>query len=86
VIKYLVSIVTVFTIGCGFKIGVDPVEVEPITVNHKVSVDSAQLLSFYTEYCEGKYTEQDEIDECVTESLALFWEAFNSSSQSSESD
>lgn len=72
--KYVALIVLLA--GCGIRVQSDPVKVEG-TVLHKMVIDPAQLADFYQSYCESKAANQTEaqVDKCVTESLAVFWQA-----------
>lgn len=67
-------------IGCGIRVTTDPVQVQGnVTVTHTIVVSGVQLEEFYKAYCETKFTTQADVDQCVTDSLALFWQAVNSS-------
>ncbi len=81
-VKNLMSIVLfalVFT-GCGVHVSSDPVKVEG-KVQHVVTIDTSQLAEFYITYCNDKLgpsATQEEMDQCVNDSLVSFWQAINS--------
>ena len=65
--------------ACGaVKVESNPIKVEG-NITHTVTVNAAQLADFYKAYCSSKFSAQDEIDTCVTDSLVQFWEAINHS-------
>lgn len=85
---YLFCIVALLvTAGCGIHVSSDPVKVEG-NVTHTVVISAAQLADFFKEYCESKAENQtqEEMDQCVAEQLALFWQAVNKSTASGNVD
>lgn len=80
--KLLTIFLALALAGCGVKVKTDEVKVKPIDVYHHVEVNAEQLSTFFTSYCESHYTTQEEIDQCVAESVALFWQALQQSTPS----
>jgi hypothetical protein len=76
--KYLVILALALS-GCAVKLESDPIKVDG-TVKHVVQIDATQLSVFYTTYCKAKFSDQDEVDQCVTDSLVLFWQAIEQAS------
>lgn len=65
----------VFT-GCGLHVSSDPVKVEG-NVTHTIVIDPTDLEAVLSTYCKSKYTQESDVDSCVSEQLALFWNALN---------
>lgn len=63
--------------GCGIHVSSDPVRVDPVTVNHVISIDTAELEAFFRAYCSNLYTSQSDINTCVNNEMAVFWDALN---------
>lgn len=82
--KYLLVLMLVLVSGCGVTVHSDPIKVDPVTMNHNVTINSIQLAQFYEAYCESQYGSQSEIDDCVTAQLANFWLAIQNSTQNGQ--
>lgn len=76
----LILIFTVFFSGCGVTIKPKPIEVKPITVEHKVSIDNKMLYEFFLAQCSANTSLSDEeVDECADEKFSDFYNAYNNS-------
>jgi len=83
-VKFWIILGVLALAGCGFHVSSDPIKVEG-EVKHTIVVDPSLLAEFYTSYCEDRYEIQAEVDQCVADQLALFWQAFNNSTKAEES-
>lgn len=75
---FILFLLVLISSGCEVKLKSDPIEVDG-EVRHVVTVDTTQLVDFYTLYCENKFEDQNDVDKCVNESLAAFWQALDQS-------
>lgn len=80
--KYLI-ISTLLLTGCATKHKVDgELKVQPIAVNHKVSVDVLSLKEFYRDICEldSANDTPEKIDICINKKVDEFLNALSISS------
>lgn len=80
--KYLVVLV-LFLGGCATKHKIDgEVKVQPVAVNHKISVDVLSLKEFYREVCELDTSNdtQQKVDDCINKRVDEFLNALSRSS------
>jgi len=69
--------------ACAVELKSKPIEVSG-NVTHTITVDSNQLADLFNSYCSKYHTNQDELNECVADMTAMFWERFNQSANQGE--
>lgn len=67
----------VFAMGCGVTLHSDPVHIDPIQVNHTITINVQGLTSYYTSLCAVQFTVQSDIAACVNEKIVEFNNAYN---------
>lgn len=80
---YILIILLIFTSSCGLKVKTDPIKVEPVDVNHKISVNIESLKDFYEGICISTLPNphtQLELDNCINSKVEEFLTAFDFSS------
>lgn len=77
--KKLFILLAFLTASCG------PIKVEPIKVEgeivHTININATDVVEFFRAYCEDKFDDPTDINQCMAESLALFWTAVQEASQ-----
>lgn len=68
--------------ACGQHVTVDPIKVEPFTVNHVVSIDFDKLEAFFLEVCQAQFDPYDpdyasKVNYCKAVKMSEFLTAFS---------